>query len=545
MHCISWLARPDVSPSAISKSDTAKRNELFLEFLYYVFDSILIPLIRSNFHVTESNVHQNRLLYFRHDVWRALTEPALTEIKASMFEELHTTQARKLLDARKLGFSQIRLLPKASGFRPISNLRRRVTKLQHGRLALGRSINSIMRPVLDVFDLERRRVPSLVGNALFSVGDMYPKLKAFRRSLQTNDRGGKHLYFVKADAKSCFDTIPQASVMQLMASIASEDVYRISRHSEVKRARSDHYRLDEEQNTSKPARKFVSKARSSTDFAEFDEWLAQERMVGQKDVVFIDGVVQQAQQKDAILGLLGEHVQNNVVKIGKKFFRQKAGIPQGSVLSSLLCNLFYADMERECFPFLKQDESLLLRLIDDFLLITTKKAVATRFLQTLHDGLETYGIKVNPCKSLANFAVEINGQRVAQCSDARAFPYCGSMIDMRSLEISKDRSRRTKTCLADSLTVEPSKVPGRTFYRKALNAFKIQTHKMLLDTTFNRPSRVLQTMYENFFEVGMKFFRYIKGMVKAAQPHVELLVGRLCPSPLSHASLLCGEDGPQ
>ena len=493
---------------------------------------MLIPLIRSNFHVTESNAHQNRLLYFRHDVWRALTEPALTEIKGSIFEELHMTQARKLLDARKLGFSQIRLLPKASGFRPIANLRRRVTKLQHGRVALGRSINSIMRPVLDVFDLERRRVPSLVGNALFSVGDMYPKLKAFQRSLQTNGWREKRLYFVKADAKSCFDTIPQASVMQLMASIASEDVYRISRHSEIKRARSDHYRLSGEQKISKPGRKFVSKARSSTDFAEFDEWLVQERMVDKRDVVFIDGVVQQAQQKEAILGLLGEHVQKNIVKIGKKFFRQKAGIPQGSVLSSLLCNLFYAEMERECFWFLKKDESLLLRLIDDFLLITTKKADAIKFLQRLHNGVEKYGIEVNAGKSLANFAVEINGQRVAQCSDARAFPYCGNMIDMRTLEISKDRSRRRKTCLADSLTIEPSKVAGRTFYRKALQAFKIQTHKMLLDTTFNRPARVLQTVYESLIEVGMKFFRYIKGMAKGARPQMELLVGKLGFSPL-------------
>ena len=74
----------------MAKSDWTKRHQIFLEFIYWVFDSLLVPLVRSNFHVTESNVHRNRLFYFRHDVWRMLAEPSLSEIKLSMFEEMPT-----------------------------------------------------------------------------------------------------------------------------------------------------------------------------------------------------------------------------------------------------------------------------------------------------------------------------------------------------------------------------------------------------------------------------------------------------------------------
>ena len=415
-----------------------------MELLYYVFDSILIPLVRSNFHVTESKMHQNRLFYFRHDIWRALTEPAITNLKLSMFEEIPTLKAKKILDARMLGFSQIRLLPKANGLRPITNLRRRVTKLQNGKIALGRSINAVMTPVFNMLDLEKRKEPGRIGNALFSVSDIYPKLKAFRNRLQHNGTGKKPLYFATCDAKCCFDTIPQRKVVKLMGEIASEDAYRIARHAEIMSKKVYYYREEKSQQKYKPARKFISTARAATDFSDFDEFIAEGRAANKRRTVFVDSIVQQLQTKAKMLDLLKEHVESNIVKIGRKFFRQKAGIPQGSVLSSLLCNIFYAELEKETLGFLDSHESILLRLIDDFLLITTSKSQATRFMQIMHDGIEDYGVEANPAKSLVNFSLEINRHQIPQWLNNEMFPYCGIMINVRTLEITKDRDRRRR-----------------------------------------------------------------------------------------------------
>lgn len=442
---MSWLRPTHVDPSAkISISDMHKRKEILQEFLYYVFDSILIPLIRSNFHVTESNNHQNRLLYFRHDVWRSLTEPGITILKGSMFEEIKSLKVRKMLDARALGFSQIRLLPKASGLRPITNLRRRVTKLHNGKATLGRSINSVMTPVFNVLDYEKRKRPGLVGSALFSVGDMYSKLKSFAKMLQEGNVARKPLYFAKADAKSCFDTIPQTRLVRLMKRIAEEDEYRIGRHAEIKVSET---RTDGAGKFSiaKPARKFVSSARAATEFPGFDDLVGTEFGRNKKNTVFVDSIVPTAHGRSKLLSLLEDHVERNIIKIGKKFYRQKTGIPQGSVLSSLLCNYFYAELERECLGFLEKNESIILRLVDDFLLITTNKDHARWFLQIMHDGVEQYGVEVNPDKSLANFKAVINGQQVPQSGNLTAFPYCGNVIDTRTLEIAKDRDRRKTT----------------------------------------------------------------------------------------------------
>lgn len=425
--------------SKVALSDFRKREEIFLEFLYYVFDSLLIPLIRSNFHVTESNVHRNRLFYFRHDVWRALAEPTMANIKLSMFDEIQTVKALKILDVRALGFSQIRLLPKANGMRPIMNLRRRVNKLNNGRMVLGRSINSLMTPVFNVLEYTKKKDPYSVGSALFCVGDMYPALKSFRDHMIKAGTIHSPFYFAKCDVKACFDTIPQRRVVRMAKQKLDEALYRICRHAEIKGSGVDRDGICVASGV-KPARRFAATARAAADFTDFGRAVENGFANGKTNTVFVDTVLQTCEQRDKIIALLEEHVRNNMIKIGKKFYKQKAGIPQGSILSSLLCNLFYAELEFEHLNFLRADESILLRLIDDFLLITTNEDHAQTFLQTMHDGIAEYGVKVNPAKSLVNFKATVNGERIARCS--RAFPYCGNLVNTRTLEITKDRDRR-------------------------------------------------------------------------------------------------------
>lgn len=119
-----------------------------------MFDSLIIPLIRCNFHVTESGVHRYRIFFFRQDVWRNLAEPAMASLKHAMFEEVDINVANSVLDSRTLGFSQIRLLPKEKGVRPILNLRRRQVRRDSKR-ALGPSINSTLAPVYNMLTFEK------------------------------------------------------------------------------------------------------------------------------------------------------------------------------------------------------------------------------------------------------------------------------------------------------------------------------------------------------------------------------------------------------
>lgn len=85
----------------------------------------------------------------------------MASLKAKMFEEVKLEEARSVLGQRLLGYSQVRLLPKETGMRPIMNLRsRRVLATTRGRgKELGQSINKILAPAKAVLQFEKVCVP--------------------------------------------------------------------------------------------------------------------------------------------------------------------------------------------------------------------------------------------------------------------------------------------------------------------------------------------------------------------------------------------------
>ncbi|KAG7420896.1 Telomerase reverse transcriptase [Fusarium oxysporum f. sp. rapae] len=515
---ISWLQSPVLGDQKPSKTDTAKRLEIFNEFIYFVFDSLLIPLIRNTFYVTESNTHRYQVFYFRHEVWRQIAEPAMMELRADMFEEVKLDDALQVLRSRKLGFSQVRLLPKGNKLRPIMNLRRRAMT-RGPSCKLGRSINTILGPVHSLLKLEKRINPSKLGSTMFSVSDIYTRLKLFKQSL--GPEYGK-LYFVKADVKAAFDTIPQEAVVNLMKSVPSQSKYTIMKHAEVKPG--ERAAVADDKSSSKAIRRWHATALSEKENPDFIIRLEQNLAHKKKNTVFVGSALRNTQNVGELMHLLRQHVEHNLVKIGKKYYRQKIGIPQGSVLSSFLCNYFYADLEVKHLDFLRSPDCLLLRLIDDFLLITLDQEKAIKFVNAMHVGFPEYGVAVNPTKTMVNFDMLYDGEPVQKSNHEKGFPYCGTTINCKTLDITKDRDRDANIDVSASLTVDFGRTPGQNFQRKVLNAFKIQSHLMFYDTSHNANRTVLNSLRSTFVETASKMYAYLRCLGKTQQPSSEMIL---------------------
>lgn len=175
-----------------------------------------------------------------------------------------------------------------------------------------------------------------------------------------------------------------------------------------------------------------------------------------------------------MLFYLKEHVTRNVLQFNGRFFLQGIGIPQGSVLSSLLCSLYYGDMEKKLiYPFLEKTigpateapfrnhditncyredtgiscpRYLLLRFIDDFIFISTSKEQATGFYNKLDWGFPEYNCYMNEKKLSANFDTRnktgFSSKRVYVGKDGIQFlPWCGLFINCRTLEVQGDYTR--------------------------------------------------------------------------------------------------------
>lgn len=360
-----------------------------------------------------------------------------------------------------------------------------------------------------------------LGSAMFSVGDIYKRIDTFKQRL---GHSNVPLYFAKLDVRAAFDTIPQAAVVSLMRSVPSQRKYDMVRHVEIQPNESGILAK------SKVMKRWHTSARAGVDKSTFLQMIARGAIPSKKNAVYVDSVFRKSHSTHDLLALIDSHIQENLVKIGKKFYRQKNGIPQGSVISSVLCNYFYADLEKKELQFLQVEDCLLLRLIDDFLLITTDKNKASDFVGVMRQGMPEYGVEISPSKTLVNFDMSVDGIAVPKIQkNCRTFPYCGIQIDCQTLEITKDRGLNSGASVRDptisnSLTVEFTRHPGQNFGRKLVNSFKIQSNIMFYDTRYNTLSTVLRNLYEAFTESATKAWAYLKCLPAEKQPGPQLII---------------------
>lgn len=356
---------------------------------------------------------------------------------------------------------------------------------------------------------------------MFSVGDIYKRIDRFKQLLGHNN---KPLYFAKLDVQAAFDTIPQAAVISLIRSVPTQGKYDMVKHVEIRPNESGILAK------SKVMKRWHTSARAGGDKSTFLQLIARGAIHSKKNAVYVDRVFRISHSTHDLLALIESHIRDNLVKIGKKYYRQKNGIPQGSVISSLLCNYFYADLEKKELQFLRAEDCLLLRLIDDFLLITTDKNKASEFVGVMLRGMPQYGVSVSPSKTLVNFDISVDGLPVQRVQEGRrAFPYCGIQIDCHTLDITKDRGSISAAPLRDSaisnsLTVEFSRHPGQSFGRKLINTFKIQSNMMFYDTRYNTLLTVFRNLYEAFIESATKAWAYLRCLPSEKLPGSRLII---------------------
>ncbi|CCO32796.1 telomerase reverse transcriptase [Rhizoctonia solani AG-1 IB] len=218
--------------------------------------------------------------------------------------------------------------------------------------------------------------------------------------------------------------------------------------------------------TGQPRRSFRKRAVPDWDHTHFMTYAAKVAAC-LRHVIFADQVVYGFDYMEDVLDLLEEHITDNIVRIGSELYRQVVGIPQGSVLSTLLCAIFYGDLERTKLVFTADPGNVLLRFVDDYLFITTDVTAARKFLSIMHQGHPEYGCIIAEEKTLTNF-VDVETHTTVLPPDAEYFPWCGRVIHMRELSVQWDYGRYNGRHVAHGLTVDYGRQPGAKFRTRFL-----------------------------------------------------------------------------
>ncbi|KAG8744116.1 hypothetical protein FRC10_010797 [Ceratobasidium sp. 414] len=407
--------------------------------------------------------------------------------------------------------------------------RKKVPGMQHHTSAkdepLRPSVNQVLNATFNILNYEKvkpllildanqssepgfiqTQKPEMLGASVFGSNDIYRRLSAFKSSVLRPDGSMPKLYFVKLDVRACFDTIEQGKLLGILRQSLTQDGYMVRKFSQLQFS------------TGQTRRTFHKKAVPDLEHTHFMTYAARLAEC-LRHVVFADQVVYGFDYQEETLQLLEEHITDNIVRIGSELYRQVVGIPQGSILSTLLCAIFYGNLEETELRFTQDPGNILLRFVDDYLFITTDVRMARKFLKIMHKGHPEYGCEVAEEKTLTNFA-DAEVQTLVLAPENEYFPWCGRIIHMKELSVQWDYSRYRGKHVAHGLTVDQGRKPGAKFRTRILQMARQHCHAMYFDSALTSLRRLYANVAQNFFWVAMKMYNYVREWGIRVDQHV-------------------------
>ncbi|XP_036775976.2 telomerase reverse transcriptase isoform X1 [Manis pentadactyla] len=495
-----WLRR---SPGArsVPAAEHRLREAVLAKFLCWLMNTYVVELLRSFFYVTETTFQKNRLFFYRKSVWSQLQSIGIKQhFDSVQLRELSEEEMRQRQEARPaLLMSKLRFLPKPSGLRPIVNMDYVVGARTFHRDKKVQHLTSQAKTLFGVLNYERAQRPGLLGASVLGMDDIYRAWRSFALRMRARDPASQ-LYFVKVDVMGAYDALPQDRLVEVIASVIrpQENTYCVRQYAVVRRTARGHVH--------KAFKRHVSTFMDLQPYMrQFVEHLQQTSSL--RDAVVIEQSSSLNEAGHSLFDFFLRLVHHHVIRIGGKCYVQCQGVPQGSILSTLLCSLCYGDMENKLFSDVQQD-GLLLRLVDDFLLVTPHLTQAEAFLRTLVRGVPEYGCVANLGKTVVNFPVEVStlgGTAPLQLPARCLFPWCGLLLDTQTLEVLCDYSSYAQTSIKASLTFNQGFKPGRNMRRKLFAVLRLKCHGLFMDLQVNSLQTVCTNMYKIFLLQAYRF----------------------------------------
>lgn len=565
----------------LSRSDHEATTRLVTYVWRWVFSQYLVPLLRSTFYVTETEFSGKQVMYYRKPVWSMFRSLSMKHLLKDQFMEITCQEAETRIQQQRIGCSRLRLLPKATGVRPIALLSSRedtlgnavtsrsswddpttdtpdesiddIPAIKKRKLFDGtsqsttpytnnaeegewadqfKSANEILRDTFSVLSYEHQRKPHLFGAGILGLHEFYPRYRNFlttwrhRQKHSNPDLDLTKLYFASVDIRHCYDNIDQGHLLKIVEDNLSEDDYIIQGYSVMYFSRSMDTVVRQRKSSVGPPDSFV----------QFHKRVDQDSSSCNHGAIFIDDSSCVTAKKRKIMALLQEHMKSHIVTVqgrhGNRYLVQKQGIPQGSIVSSILCNLYYGNIEQTMLdPCLFSQQStftnnestghlhLLVRVVDDFLLITTDKQIQANFLQIMIKGKSCLGVQVNRDKVYANvdLTLEVEDGEFFKVEDATTkdssngyFPWCGMLFDTKSGETRIDYSRFLDGKAQNSLTVVRADHEGKQLSLRMKTFVRPRCLPILFDSCINNMLSTKTNFYDIMLLCAVKTVKYIR-----------------------------------
>ena len=327
------------------------------QWVRFLFNELVVQILRWNFYCTETEPYGATVFYYRKAVWREIVAKWVHEHANGVLLRGPIThdEVNRMLKRRQYGYAKLRLLPKASNVRPIMNMAARLPPV--GGTYFPLPANAALRPVFEVLKYEVACQPHLIGASVGNFGAIRQKLRDYICKVRSKSISSG-FYIVVSDIQSCYDTMRHDKLMAILKGALLKEEYMIKKSTAF-------YANEALRRIEGGMRWRVidpgDYVPSMQDLCDGDD----------RNCIVYDNVVHSYMTKEQVLSSISTLVEQNVVSIESKFYVQSRGIPQGSILSTIVCNIYYGRVD----AMLACDSSdhMLMRLVDDYIFVSTDR----------------------------------------------------------------------------------------------------------------------------------------------------------------------------
>ncbi|SCU87345.1 LAMI_0D05710g1_1 [Lachancea mirantina] len=433
-------------------------------FIRFVFKNFIPRLLKAFFHVTEELLTK-KAIFFKHETWSRMTRPFLQNYT---LKYLKTKSLSGHLVGDRFSSSpsgSLRLIPKPSlgCFRVIyvsakcRNMEEKAFWREYQRRKL--------KPTLCILNhLKKVHFPE--STTLKSPNDIPERLRHFKNSFLQEGKSLSDLHYIKFDIRDCYDSVPVSKVHSLILDAFKEETDFVVRSGLV----------------FTPSTEKIRRVKSINGSSKYI-----------RNTTYVDHSAAIHITKEVLLDVVRRELSEIQINIGGNRFVRKEGIFQGAALSATFVDYLYEDLVSHYDEFRQEKgTSLLLRLADDFLMISTESSQINKLKNLVKKGFPDYNAIVNESK------VQYSGGLPHE----HIIKFCGLNIDSRSLDCYKSSEMLNVTRFYS--------LSANAIYASLLNTYRRRLIGNLFIFELNSWSSILKHLEANVANIAESFVRSTK-----------------------------------
>lgn len=431
---IKWLSKC----FSMKKTDKSMKKLILLKnfimknLIFTIYDFFIVQFLRSHFYITERQGFNYKIFYYHKCNWNYIMK--ITELKFSnQYTSIAKIAAIEKLKEKDLAPGKMRVVPKNNTYRPIVSYKKKTffnKKLLKNEFFQTNKIFKYISQKLQsdqencvVFDYKQ------IIQKLIYFKEGFKKENEYKLSKEEDYIDTNILNFTNMDIEKCYDNISIKKLTEIIdnTDLISEEYLTTSIFVLLPKANI----LSNKENKINTLKECfeVKKIFTVVDIGEYIHYLDLLRSKNDLNYTYCmvyfcnDHII----RKDNFINKIKDIINNNYIRFNKKYFLQTKGIPQGLSISSFLCNLYFYSLEKEIVKLyniphekshkkltfdgnastinvvkLKKENSLLMRFMDDYLLMTTNKLYTMDIILKLNTILIEYDSNFNMIKSKNN-----------------------------------------------------------------------------------------------------------------------------------------------